>query len=134
MAAQQPCDNMQSITRSLESIMTQSNYLYRSLNIIRQVCFAFALTQARSREVEGHSRVGLKPKIQRIGGGQHKAAACPTYAGSAREGWEIFLLQCEGRIARCSSAQGRLVGQSRVGEVEGWEVGGKWRVGKGELG
>ena len=58
MAAQQPCDNMQSITRSLESIMTQSNYLYRSLNIIKQVCFVFALTRTQSRKVE----LPLNPK------------------------------------------------------------------------
>ena len=25
-------------------------------------------------------------------------------------------------------------GQGRVGNVEGWEVGGRWRVGEGELG
>ena len=65
--------------------------------------------------------MGLKPKIQRIGGGQHKAAACPTHAGSAREGLETVLLQCEGRIAQCSSAQGWLV-VSSAGKLVGAEV------------
>ena len=58
MDARQPCDNLQSITRTLESIKTQSNYLYRSLNIIKQVCFAFALTRTQSRKVE----LPLNPK------------------------------------------------------------------------